>query len=195
MASHGDVNTLLESLAGSQIGDESHTSQQLFALIYDELYLLAQSRMRHERPGHTLQPTALVNEVYLRIVSSDRTRQWDNTRHFFAAAARAMRQILIDNARRKLARKRDAGGNLIDVSIDEVTCIFDDHSLLELHDALLELEREDPLKAKLVELRFFGGLDIDRICCILDISRSTAHRYWKQARARLFLKISGSMGI
>ncbi len=190
MTSECELNMLLETLADSEIGLESQSSQRLFALIYAELYKLAQDRLRRERAGHTLQPTALVNEIYLRLVSPDQDRQWDNTGHFFSAAARAMRQILIENARRKQAQKRCADGKRVDLSVDQAICVFDHQTLIELHEAMLELEQVEPIKAKLVELRFFGGLSIEQACAVLKISRATAHRYWCQARAWLFLRIS-----
>lgn len=168
------------------------SSERLFDLVYAELYRLAQDRLRHESPGHTLQPTALVNEVYLRLVSPDAARQWDGQGHFFSAAARAMRQILIDNARRKRAQKRLPGGKRMDISVDSTAYAFDDNELLELHAALTELERIEPTKAKLVEMRFFAGMEIEQICGVLHISRATAHRYWTHARAWLFLRMTGN---
>ena len=185
-----EVKQLLSSLSNCEVGTNNHNSERLFALIYDELHRLAEDRLRRERPDHTLQPTALVNEVYLRLVAGDNDKCWDSTGHFFAAAARAMRQILIDNARRKLADKRSTSGKRLDVELDDVTHVLDDHSLVELHDALTELEREDSAKARLVELKFFGGLTMDQVCEVLHISRATAHRHWKQAQAWLFLRIS-----
>lgn len=168
------------------------SSERLFDQVYAELYRLAQDRLRHESPGHTLQPTALVNEVYLRLVSPDAARQWDGQGHFFSAAARAMRQILIDNARRKRAQKRFPSGKRMDISVDSTAYAFDDNELLELHAALTELERIEPTKAKLVEMRFFAGMEIEQICSVLHISRATAHRYWTHARAWLFLRMTGS---
>ncbi len=167
------------------------SSQQLFELIYSELYRLAQDRLRHESPSHTLQPTALVHEVYLRLVSPDVARSWDGQGHFFSAAARAMRQILIDNARRKRAKKRLPLGKRMEIADDSTAYAFDDTELLELHEALTELERIEPIKARLVELRFFAGMEIEQICSVLHISRATAHRYWTHARAWLFLRVTG----
>ncbi len=188
----GEVDMLIEALfrqSDAGEGDADGSSLRLFELIYDELHQLAEDRLRHESPGQTLQPTALVNEVYLRLVSPDSARQWDGTRHFFGAAARAMRQILIDNARRKRAQKRLAPGKRIQLSLDDTAYAFDDDQLLELHAALNELEKIEPIKAQLVELRFFGGMEIEQICTVLDISRATAHRYWTHARAWLFLRL------
>lgn len=182
---------MLNSIATEQdVAIQSGSAKRLFELVYDELYKLAQSRLRHEPAGHTLQPTALVNEVYLRVVSPDLQKNWDNSGHFFAAAAKAMRQILIDNARRRNARKRRPPGTRIDLLPNTAELGFDDNQLLELHEALNDLEKVDPVKAKLVEMRFFAGLEIDQICQVLEISRATAHRYWTHARAWLFLRVS-----
>ncbi|MCA9127470.1 MAG: sigma-70 family RNA polymerase sigma factor [Planctomycetales bacterium] len=180
-----------DSISGIVLEQDSRCSQALFASIYEELYKLANDRLRHEVPGHTLQPTALINEVFLRLVAPDGMRLWDSKAHFFAAAARAMRQILIDSARRKHAQKRFPHAIRVDFPMDEAEHVFDDTALLALHDALTELEKLDPVKGRLIELRFFAGLDNEQICELLEISRATAHRYWTQARAWLFLRISG----
>lgn len=185
-----EIRTLLSSLGSGEVGSNSPDSVRLFALIYDELHRLATDRLRRERSDHTLQPTALVNEVYLRLVAVDGEKRWDSTGHFFAAAARAMRQILIDNARRKLAKKRNSEGQRVNLELEQVIGGLDDQNLIELHDALNELEQEDAAKARLVELKFFGGLSNDQLCEVLKISRATAHRHWKQAQAWLFLRIS-----
>ncbi|MCA9190570.1 MAG: sigma-70 family RNA polymerase sigma factor [Planctomycetales bacterium] len=173
-------------------GEAGQTSAELFALIYDELCKLAQHRMRFERSDHTLDPTALVHEVYLRLVSPDECRQWDNQGHFFSAAARVMRQVLVDSARRKNAQKRLKRSCDSTSAPEEADDNFDDRSLLELVAALSQLQRIDPVRAKLVELKFFAGLNAQQICTTLGISRATAHRYWCQARAWLFLRISES---
>lgn len=185
-----DVRTLLTNLSACELGTNNPSSERLFALVYEELYRLASDRLRRERSDHTLQPTALVNEVYLRLVAGEGDKSWDSTGHFFAAAARAMRQILIDNARRKLAKKRSSEGKRVDIELEDVCEVLDDERLVELHDALVELEKEDVAKAKLVELKFFGGLSMEQLCDVLQISRATAHRHWKQAQAWLFLRIS-----
>ncbi len=190
MSTTGELKVLQEELSQTEVIAENQSSQRLFEMIYDELYKLAQDRLRHERSGHTLQPTALMHEVYLRLVSPDRMRQWANTGHFFSAAAKAMRHILIDNARKKHSQKRSIEGERVDVSSAVIAGEFDDSALLELNDALTELEKQDAVKAKLVELRFFAGLSSEQICGALNISRATEHRYWKQARAWLFLRIS-----
>ncbi|MCA9193739.1 MAG: sigma-70 family RNA polymerase sigma factor [Planctomycetales bacterium] len=183
---------LLESLCNQRESSNStgENSERLFELIYAELYQLARARLRHESAGHTLQPTALVHEVYLRLVSPDTQRQWDGAAHFFSAAARAMRQILIDSARRKYAQKRLPPGRRIDLSCGGEGFAFNDEELLELHAALNELEKTEPVKAQLVEMKFFAGMEIEQICSVLGISRATAHRYWTSARAWLFLRLN-----
>ncbi len=185
-----EIKEVLSSLSQSKVGHACQDSARLFELVFGELHKLAADRLRRERPDHTLQPTALVNEVYLRLVAGNDQKQWDNTGHFFAAAARAMRQILIDNARRKLASKRSGSRQRADIDLNEITDGLDDQSLIELHDALSELEKVDPEKAQLVELKFFGGLSMEQTCDCLHISRTTAHRHWKQAQAWLFLRIT-----
>ncbi|MFO0921385.1 MAG: ECF-type sigma factor [Pirellulales bacterium] len=182
---------LVETIQNEPSNSSKDSSERLFALIYDELYKLAQDRLRHESVGHTLQPTALVNEVYLRLVAAGNPREWDGTGHFFAAAARAMRQVLIDNARRRQALKRLPPGHRIDLAtIDTPDFSIDDDQLLSLHEALNELEQNEPTKARLVEMRFFAGMEMEQICSILEISRATAHRYWSHARAWLFLRLA-----
>ncbi len=183
---------LLQSLAAVAPGDNaSHSSHRLFAVVYQELRKLAEDRLRRESSGNTLQPTALVHEVFLRLVSPNLHQQWHNTGHFFSAAAQAMRRILIDNARRKLAIKR--GGNRIRINLQmeqQESSDLNDEQLMDLNDALTELGRVDPTKAQLVELKFFAGLSLEEIGEILGISKATAHRHWNHARAWLYMKIS-----
>ena len=168
---------------------EANSSEQLFPLVYAELHKLAVSRLKHETPGQTLQPTALVHEVFLRLVAPSEQPNWDNVGHFFGAAANAMRRILIENARKKQSLKRGGDRARVEMPIDDVMVDFDDERLLRLDEALFKLAQEDPIKAKLVELRFFGGLGVDQACEVLKISRATAHRYWNYARAWLFMEI------
>lgn len=186
-----EVTQLILSCAESA-GSNSESSERLFAMVYEELHRLAESRLKNERLGHTLQPTALVHEVYLRLVAPDMQRNWNNTGHFFGAAAQAMRRILIENARKKLAIKRGGGLERVEMSVGDGSVSLDDEQLVELHDALNELAIEDPQKAKLVELRFFGGLSVEQACDVLGISRATAHRYWTFARAWLYLRVADS---
>ena len=169
---------------------EPGSSNELFRLVYAELHKLAAARLKHERPGQTLQPTALVHEVFLRLVAPNEDQSWDSVPHFFSAAASAMRRILIDNARKKHSLKRGGDYNKVEFSLEEVAVEFDDEHLIRLDEALAKLAEQDPIKAKLIELRFFGGLTVEQSCEALGISRATANRYWNYARAWLFLQVS-----
>lgn len=186
MSEANQITGILQSIARG----EASSSEQLFPLVYAELHKLAVARLKHETPGHTLQPTALVHEVFLRLVAPRDQKNWDNVGHFFGAAANAMRRILIENARKKQSLKRGGNHARVEMPIDDAMVDFDDERLIRLDEALIKLAEEDPIKAKLVELRFFGGLGMDEASDVLKISRATAHRYWKYARAWLFLEIS-----
>jgi RNA polymerase sigma factor (TIGR02999 family) len=166
-------------------GDPS-AGAQLMPLVYDELRRLAAARLAEENPGQTLQATALVHDAYLRLVDVDKVQCWDNRRHFFAAAAEAMRRILIDRARDKGRLKR--GGAWRRLRLDEIDLCLAEPSadLLALDDALLKLAKEDPLVAELVQLRFFAGLSMADAAKALGIARRTADRYWAFARSWLF---------
>jgi len=157
--------------------------ERLFALVYGELRGMAESRLRRERPGHTLQPTALVNEVYLRL-DPDKAA-WENRRHFFGAASQAMRRILVDHARRRLADKR--GGGLVRVTLAdlEVASPEGDLDLLALDTALDRLERDEPRLASVVTMRVFAGMSIEESAEALDLSPATIKRDWLYARAWL----------
>jgi RNA polymerase sigma factor (TIGR02999 family) len=164
-------------------------AEQLLPLVYDQLRHLAAQKLAHERPGHTLDPTALVHEAYLRLVDAAEQPRWENRRHFFAAAAEAMRRILIDNARRKRSGKH--GGGLVRQDLDEATAAVEgpDDDVLALDEALRKLAAQDPVKAELVNLRYFGGLTSDEAARALGISSTTAERYWTYARAWLHRQI------
>src|SRR5262249_18617548 len=151
-------------------------------------------RLAHEKPGQTLQATALVHEAYLRLVGGADEQKWDSRGHFFAAAAEAMRRILIDAARRKRTEKH--GGRRQRVSLDAVEAASDTHSpdLLALDEALTRLAAEDPVKAQLVSLRFFAGLSVQEAADALGIARATADRYWSYARTWLFCELGGKDG-
>lgn len=179
-------------LSAIEQGD-SHASEQLMPLVYDELRKLACQKLAQEKPGQTLQATALVHEAYLRVVGSDNEQQWDSRRHFFAAAAEAMRRILIDQARHKRSHK--GGGALRRRTLDEAGELLalegkslDD--LLALDEALQQLEAEDPVKAQLVKLRYFTGTSLEETARLLDISEATAKRYWIYARSWLYDKLN-----
>jgi RNA polymerase sigma factor (TIGR02999 family) len=160
-------------------------AEQLWPLVYDELRKLAAQKLAQEKPGQTLQATALVHEAYLRLVGGDKDLRWDNHRHFFAAAAEAMRRILIDNARRKQTRKHGGDWPRQDVDADDLPAPEPNLDLLALDAAMHRLSEHDPLKAKLIELRFFAGLTGDQAAAVLGISPSSADRHWVYTRAWL----------
>lgn len=163
--------------------EESAAANQLLPLVYDELKHLAAAHLAREQPGITLSATALVHEAYLRVVGGNGPPAFQDQRHFFTAAATAMRRILVDQARRRRALKR--GGAMGREPLDDVACPETDDELLALHDALEQLAASDPLKAKLVELRHFAGLTGDQAAAVLGISPTTADRHWAFARAWL----------
>jgi RNA polymerase sigma factor (TIGR02999 family) len=177
-------------LSAIEQGDP-HAAAQLLPLVYDELRQLAAQKLAQEKPGQTLQATALVHEAYLRLVASpgpesgEAEPHWDNRRHFFAAAAEAMRRILIDNARRKQSRKHGAEWQRQDIDTEALVAPEPDQDLLALDAALHRLAKQDPLKAKLVELRYFAGLTGDQAAAVLGISPSSADRQWVYTRAWL----------
>jgi len=187
LASMSDVTRLLDSAAAG----DPHAAAELLPLVYDELRKLAAARMAAEPAGHTLDATALVHEAYLRLVDQAQPQPWRGRGHFFAAAAKAMRRILIESARRKAARIRGGGRNRVD--LDQITlALSDDHpaELLALDEALTELERHDPQIAELVKIRFFAGLTHQEAAEALGISRRAADRLWALARAWLYRRIS-----
>ena len=163
--------------------------EQLLPLVYDELRKLAAQRLAHESPGQTLQATALVHEAYLRLIGSE-TPSWSSRGHFFAAAAEAMRRILIENARRKLTEKHGGGLNRIELDGLDLPAAAPSEDILAVDEALAKLATEDPTKAELVKLRYFGGLSVEDAGRVLGISRATADRYWAYARVWLFGELS-----
>jgi RNA polymerase sigma factor (TIGR02999 family) len=168
-------------------------TNQLLLLVYDELRRLAAQKLDHEAPGQTLQSTALVHEAYLRLVGDHNQGQhWDGRGHFFAAAAEAMRRILVENARRKHSLKR--GGERVRVELDALLSTAPEpaEDLLALNEALDRLAAQDPLKAELVKLRYFAGMTIEETAEVLAISPATAKRYWAYARTWLYQAISGA---
>lgn len=177
-----ELTILMES--ASQ-GDR-HAASQLLPLVYKELRQLASARMTAESPGQTLQPTALVHEAYLRLLGPSNDSRWDNRGHFFAAAAEAMRRILVENARKKRSEKH--GGKIVrhDADLVPIAAPEPAEDLLALDEALDHLAEMDPRKAELVKLRYFVGMTIDEAAQALDISAATANRYWVYSRAWLF---------
>jgi RNA polymerase sigma factor (TIGR02999 family) len=184
------MNEVTHILSAIEQGDP-HAAEELLPLVYNELRRLAAERMAHERPGQTLQATALVHEAYLRLVAGENSQQWNSRGHFFAAAAEAMRRILVENARRKSGPKH--GGGHQRVNLDEAVSYTPEpvEDVLALNEALDKLAHEDPKKAELVELRYFTGLSVQEAAEVLGISRATADRYWAYAKVWLYCEISG----
>jgi RNA polymerase sigma factor (TIGR02999 family) len=183
-----DVTQILERV---RQGD-SLAASELLPLVYQELRRIAAHKMAGESPGHTLQPTALVHEAWLRLVEKDDQAQFQNRAHFFGAAAEAMRRILIDRARRKQAQKHGAGSEHLDIDDLEIPAPVDDEELLAVNDALDRFTTVDAKKAELVKLRYFVGLTIEEAAPILGVSEPTAKRWWAYARAWLFTEIKKS---
>ena len=183
------MNEVTRILSAIEQGDP-RAAEQLLPLVYDELRKLAAQRLAQEKPGQTLQATALVHEAYLRLLDSERGQDWNSRGHFFAAAAEAMRRILVDNARRK--RRPKHGGDQKRVPLDAIALPVEDrfHDLLALDEALTEFARQEPLKAELVKLRYFAGLSVEEAAACLGISPITAKRYWAVARAWLYAALS-----
>jgi RNA polymerase sigma factor (TIGR02999 family) len=186
------TSNVTQILSAIEAGDRQ-AANQLLPLVYDELRRLASQKMTQERAGLTLQPTALVHEAFLRLIGEQDRKKWDGRGHFFAAAAEAMRRILIDSARRRNAEKR--GGGMLrcelkddDVALEAVDC----ETLLSLDEALTKLAQEDADLAKLVELRYFTGLTIEETSEILGVSSRTTKRNWAYARAWLKRAIDSS---
>ncbi len=168
------------------------TTEALFQIVYQELRTLAAARLRNEAPGQTLQPTALVHEVYLRLVASQPKQEWDSIGHFFGAASESMRRILVDYARKKRRRPKNTDEPAIAVKLEGLDDDLNADQLLELDSALHDFEKEDPVKAKLVVLRYFGGLSIEQACDAMGLSRTTANRYLTYSRAWLYRRITAA---
>jgi RNA polymerase sigma factor (TIGR02999 family) len=181
-----EVTRLLDAAAAG----ERHAAAELLPLVYAELRRLAAAQLSTEKPGQTLDPTALVHEAYLRLVGAAEPGVYRDRGHFFATAATAMRRILVDQARRKRAEKH--GGGQHRQTLDDVAAPVSDDELLALNDALDRLAAEDPQKARLVELRYFAGLTNDQAAAALAISPRTADRHWAYARAWLQTAVRGS---
>jgi RNA polymerase sigma factor (TIGR02999 family) len=179
------VNDVSQILCAIEQGD-SHATEQLLPLVYDELRRLAARKLAQESPGQTLEATALVHEAYMRLVDVDKTQTWETRGHFFAAAAEAMRRILLNRARDKKRLKRGGGRRKLDLNQIEIALDTPSGDLIALDDALEKLAQEDKLCADLVKLRFFAGLKLGEAAASLGIPRRTADRYWSFARAWLF---------
>jgi RNA polymerase sigma factor (TIGR02999 family) len=176
-----DVTRILQSIEAGN----PKAAEELLPLVYDELRKLAAAKMAQEQPGQTLQATALVHEAYVRLVEPDAKRRWHDRRHFFVAAAEAMRRILIAGARRKKTIKRGGDRDRADVEPVELAAALPSRQLLALNDALDELANRDAVKAELVKLRYFAGLTIAEAAETLGVSTATAERYWAYTRAWL----------
>jgi RNA polymerase sigma factor (TIGR02999 family) len=170
---------------------EPHAAEQLLPLVYDELRRLAAQKLAREAPGQTLEATALVHEAYLRLVGTGEGPRWDSCRHFFAAAAEAMRRILVEKARRKRSAKH--GGRRARIDLDEALLVGDEprHDLLDLDGLLDQLAGADPRAAELVKLRFFAGLTGDQAAEVLGVAPRSADLLWAYARAWLFERLQG----
>jgi RNA polymerase sigma factor (TIGR02999 family) len=183
-----DVTQILNAI---ERGD-ARATDELLPLVYEELRLLAAQKLSHESPGQTLQATALVHEAYIRLVGEER-QSWDSRGHFFAAAAEAMRRILVESARRKKTQRKGGDCRRVDLAASDAVGEDDLHSndFLVLDQAIEKLSRKDELKANVVKLRYFAGLTIEQTACSLRISPATAKRYWTYARAWLIREMGG----
>jgi RNA polymerase sigma factor (TIGR02999 family) len=170
---------------------DPHAAERLLPLVYNELRNLAAQRLAQEKPGQTLQATALVHEAYLRLVNVAKVQSWDSRGHFFAAAAEAMRRILVEAARKKRRLKRGGGFQRVDLDAAEVSVDEPPDDLVALDDALTKLAQKHPDKAAVVNLRYFAGLTVDETAQALGISSSTADRHWTYARAWLYRQVAG----
>jgi RNA polymerase sigma factor (TIGR02999 family) len=179
-----DLTHLIDAVGA---GDRK-AAAELLPLVYEELRKLAATRLAQEANGHTLEPTALVHEAFLRLVGLEDVNRWDNRGHFFKAAAEAMRRILIESARRKTTRKH--GGERKRVELTDLPATTPPEDLLALDEALTRLGERDPVRAELVQLRFFGGLSVPEAANTLGISIATAERYWAFARAWLYAELN-----
>jgi RNA polymerase sigma factor (TIGR02999 family) len=190
MTEHPD-NDVTAILRAAQEGDKS-AAERLLPLVYSELRQLARARMAQLPPGQTLQPTALVHEAYLRMLGKD-DLHLENRRHFFFVAARAMRDILVEQARRKAGPRR--GGGRHRVELDDGAAVYEPFSgdILALHEALAELEAEDALKARIVDLRYFAGMNMAEVAQVLGVSERTLHRHWRFIKAWLKSRLGASV--
>jgi RNA polymerase sigma factor (TIGR02999 family) len=177
-------------LSRIEAGD-SAAAEQLLPLLYDELKKLAAHRLAHEKPGQTLQATALVHEAYVRLVDGEESQHWNSRGHFFAAAAEAMRRILVDSARRKRSLKQGGDFKRQPADLEQLGAYETSDEILAIDEALANLAHENPPVAKLVELKFFAGLTLEEAAQAMQVSLRTANRYWTYAKAYLHNAIRG----
>ena len=185
-----DVTAILARISSG----EPHAADQLLPLVYEELRRLAATKMKNEKPGHTLQATALVHEAYARLIGDgDADKEWNNRGHFFSAAAEAMRRILVEKARAKKSERR--GGGQVRMKYDEAVTYADSidteeaDRILAVHEALTKLELVSPQRAQLVKLRFFSGMTLEEAASLQGISNSSAHRDWAMAKVWLYRQL------
>ena len=181
-----DVTQILSKI---ESGDQK-AAEELLPLVYDELRKLAATKMARENPGQTLQATALVHEAYLRLVDTEKAQYWDSRGHFFAAAAEAMRRILVDRARRKGRPKHGGNRSQVELEEDAVAMESNSNQVLAIHEALERFEKIDQQKADLVKLRYFAGMTLVEAAEAMKISRATAARYWTFAKAWLAAELA-----
>ena len=174
-----EITRILEAI---DQGD-AHAAEELLPLVYEELRKLAAQKMAQEKPGQTLQATALVHEAYIRLVDVDKSQHWDSRRHFYAAAAEAMRRILVEYARRKSREKHGGSVRRVDLNENQWVTTTTPSQLLAVDEALSRLDQEDQTAAELVKLRYFAGMSVEEAAECLGIHRATAHRHWAYARA------------
>jgi RNA polymerase sigma factor (TIGR02999 family) len=185
-----EITTILSAIDSG----DPHASEQLLPLVYDELRKLAAQKLAREGPGQTLEATALVHEAYLRLIGAEAPQAWSSRGHFFAAAAEAMRRILVENARRKQRIKHGGECQRVNLETIDLPTRMPSEELLALDEALTGLKEHDAVKAQLVNLRYFSGLTIEQAAEVLGISRTTAHRHWTYARAWLHQQMTGDTG-
>jgi RNA polymerase sigma factor (TIGR02999 family) len=184
-----DITVILSAM---NEGDPA-AAEQLLAIVYDELRRLAAQKLAHEKPGQTLDPTALVHEAYLRLFSNGESPHWQDRRHFFGSAAEAMRRILIESARRKKRLRHGGDRRQVEMPVQKLVLVQEaPEDLLALDEALVKLGLEDPAAAQLVKLRYFTGLSIEQAAEILGWSRATAYENWNYAKAWLRCELQGS---
>jgi RNA polymerase sigma factor (TIGR02999 family) len=184
------MNDVTRILSTIEHGDPK-AAGELLPLVYDELRKLAAQRLAQEKPGQTLQATALVHEAYLRLVDTDEAQQWNSRGHFFAAAAEAMRRILVDEARRKRAEIHGGDRRRVELAAGDWLSRATPEEIVAIDDSLARLAADDPASAELVKLRLFAGMSVEEAARCLGVSRATAYRLWRYARARLLAERQG----